>query len=88
MTKNQTERRRAHRSQANEFALLHPRASRPEEIMSRSLIASSVSDMNFDGDTNVVEVVIHRLRAKVDDPFPVKLIHTVHGMGDVCGDRG
>ena len=56
--------------------------------MSRSLIASSVWDMNFDGNTNVVDVVIHRLRAKVDDPFPVKLIHTVHGMGYVCEDRG
>lgn len=37
--------------------------------------------MNFDSDTNVVDVAIRRLRAKVDDPYPIKLIHTVRGMG-------
>jgi len=49
--------------------------------MSRSQIASQVWDMNFDSDTNVVDVAIRRLRAKIDDGFPVKLIQTVRGMG-------
>jgi two-component system copper resistance phosphate regulon response regulator CusR len=71
-----------------EFALLHLLASRMGEVMSRSLIASQVWDMNFDSDTNVVEVAVRRLRAKVDDPFPRKLIHTIRGMGYVCEDRG
>lgn len=72
---------------AKEFALLHLLASRPGEVMSRSLIASTVWDMNFDSDTNVVDVAIRRLRIKVDDSFPVKLIHTVRGMGYVCESR-
>ncbi len=72
---------------AKEFALLHLLASRPGEVMSRSLIVSSVWDINFDSDTNVVDVAIRRLRAKVDDPFPRKLIHTVRGMGYVCEER-
>jgi two-component system copper resistance phosphate regulon response regulator CusR len=72
---------------AKEFALLHLLASHPGEIMSRSLIASRVWDMNFDSDTNVVEVMVRRLRSKIDDPFPRKLIHTVRGMGYVCEER-
>lgn len=72
---------------AKEFALLHLLASHPGEIMPRSLIASCVWDTNFDSDTNVVEVMVRRLRAKVDDPFPRKLIHTVRGMGYVCEER-
>lgn len=72
---------------AKEFALLHLLASRPGEVMSRSLIASHVWDMNFDSDTNVMDVAIRRLRAKIDDPFSRKLIHTVRGMGYVCEDR-
>jgi two-component system copper resistance phosphate regulon response regulator CusR len=44
--------------------------------------------MNFDSDSNVVDVHIRRLRAKVDDPFPVKLVHTVRGVGYVLEDRG
>ncbi|WP_020657072.1 heavy metal response regulator transcription factor [Massilia niastensis] len=66
-----------------EFALLHLLAKRPGEVLSRSLIASQVWDMNFDSDTNVVDVAIRRLRAKIDDPWPVKLVHTVRGMGYV-----
>jgi len=66
---------------AKEFALLHLLAKRQGEVLSRSQIASMVWDMNFDSDTNVVDVAIRRLRAKVDDPFPVKLVQTVRGMG-------
>ena len=51
------------------------------EVLSRTQIASQVWQMNFDSDTNVVDVAIRRLRAKVDDPFTPKLIHTVRGMG-------
>lgn len=64
-----------------EFALLHLLLSREGEVLSRTLIASHVWQMNFDSDTNVVDVAIRRLRAKVDDPYPTKLIHTVRGMG-------
>ncbi len=52
-------------------------------MLSRAQIASQVWQMNFDSDTNVVDVAIRRLRAKVDDPYPLKLIHTVRGMGYV-----
>ena len=68
---------------AKEFALLELLLRRQGEVLPRSLIASLVWDMNFDSDTNVVEVAIRRLRAKVDDPFPDKLIRTVRGMGYV-----
>ncbi len=64
-----------------EFALLHLLISREGEVLSRTLIASNVWQMNFDSDTNVVDVAIRRLRAKVDDPYPVKLIQTVRGIG-------
>ncbi len=60
---------------------------RQGEVLSRALIASQVWDMNFDSDTNVVDVAVKRLRSKVDDPFPVKLIHTVRGMGYVMEIR-
>ena len=53
------------------------------EVLPRSLIASQVWDMNFDSDTNVIDVAIRRLRAKVDDPFEQKLLQTVRGMGYV-----
>ncbi|NRH27165.1 heavy metal response regulator transcription factor [Pseudomonas sp. MS19] len=64
-----------------EFALLHLLLSREGEVLSRAQIASQVWQMNFDSDTNVVDVAIRRLRAKIDDPYPLKLIHTVRGMG-------
>ena len=70
-----------------EFALLHLLAKREGEVLSRSLIASQVWDMNFDSDTNVVDVAVRRLRAKVDEPYPVKLVHTVRGMGYVLEIR-
>jgi two-component system copper resistance phosphate regulon response regulator CusR len=69
---------------AQEFNLLHLLARRQGQVLSRSLIASAVWDMNFDSDTNVIDAAIRRLRRKLDDPFPVKLIHTRRGMGYVC----
>jgi two-component system copper resistance phosphate regulon response regulator CusR len=71
-----------------EFALLSLLMRRPGEVLSRALIASDVWDLNFDTDTNVVDVAVRRLRAKVDDPWPRKLIHTVRGAGYVLEDRG
>ena len=72
---------------AKEFALLHLLVKRQGEVLSRSTIASQVWDMNFDSDTNVVDVAVRRLRAKVDDPYPRKLIHTLRGMGYVLEER-
>lgn len=68
---------------AKEFALLTLFLRRRGEVLSRALIASQVWDMNFDSDTNVVEVAVRRLRAKIDDQFEPKLVHTVRGMGYV-----
>jgi len=51
--------------------------------LSRTQIASYVWDMNFDSDTNVVDVAIRRLRSKIDDGYPIKLVHTVRGVGYV-----
>lgn len=70
-----------------EFALLHLLAKRQGEVLSRSLIASQVWDMNFDSDTNVVDVAVRRLRAKIDDDYLHKLIHTLRGMGYVLEIR-
>ena len=66
-----------------EFMLFSFLAERAGEVLSRTLIAEHVWDMNFDSDTNVVDVHIRRLRAKVDDPFERKIIHTVRGLGYV-----
>ncbi len=68
---------------AKEFLLLSLLARRAGEVLSRTLIAELVWDMNFDSDTNVVDVSVRRLRSKVDDPFPLRLIHTVRGAGYV-----
>lgn len=68
---------------AKEFALLELLLRRQGEVLPRSLIASQVWDMNFDSDTNVIEVAMRRLRGKVDDNFEPKLIHTMRGMGYV-----
>jgi len=87
-------RRRARRGEDRisltnqEFALLSLLARRAGEVLSRSFITSQVWDINFDTDTNVVEVAVRRLRAKLDDPYPRKLVHTVRGMGYVLEDRG
>jgi two-component system copper resistance phosphate regulon response regulator CusR len=72
---------------AKEFALLSLLAQRTGEVLSRTQIASLVWDIHFDSDSNVVEVAIRRLRAKIDDPFPDKLIHTVRGVGYVLESR-
>ncbi len=72
---------------AREFALLTLLMQRTGEVLSRTQIASLVWDINFDSDTNVVEVAIRRLRAKVDDEFDDKLIHTVRGVGYVLEHR-
>jgi len=64
-----------------EFQLLLLLARNPGEVFSRTVIAEQVWDMNFNSDTNVVDVAIRRLRTKVDDPFDNKLIHTIRGVG-------
>jgi len=70
-----------------EFALLALLARRAGEVLSRTLIAEQVWDMNFDSDTNVVDVHIRRLRSKLDEPFPAPLLHTVRGVGYVLEAR-
>lgn len=86
-------RRRASRGQtridltAKEYALLHLFLRRQGEVLSRIFITEQVWDMNFDSDTNVVEVAMRRLRAKIDDHFDKKLIHTIRGMGYVLEER-
>jgi two-component system, OmpR family, copper resistance phosphate regulon response regulator CusR len=69
-----------------EFLLLHLLVRRQGEAVSRSIIASEVWNMNFDSDTNVVDVAIKRLRAKIDRPFATPLIHTVRSIGYAFGD--
>lgn len=68
---------------SKEFGLLELLMRRQSEVLPRSLIASQVWDMNFDSDTNVIEVAVRRLRSKIDDDFSPKLLHTVRGMGYV-----
>jgi two-component system copper resistance phosphate regulon response regulator CusR len=72
---------------AKEFTLLTLLLRKRGQVLSRTTLAEQVWDMNFDSDTNVVEVAVRRLRSKIDDPFPVKLLHTVRGMGYVLEDR-
>jgi two-component system copper resistance phosphate regulon response regulator CusR len=72
---------------AKEFQLLSLLASRVGEVVSRTEITERVWDMNFDSDTNLVDVHIRRLRSKVDDPFPTRLIHTARGLGYVVEER-
>jgi two-component system copper resistance phosphate regulon response regulator CusR len=69
-----------------EFLLLHLLVKRQGEALSRTLIASEVWNMNFDSDTNVVDVAIKRLRAKIDRPFATPLIHTVRNVGYAFSD--
>src|SRR5690625_563431 len=64
-----------------ESVLLELFVRRQGEVLPRLLIASQIWDMNFDSDTNVTDVAVRRLRAKIDDNFEPKLIHTVRGMG-------
>ncbi len=70
-----------------EFMLLHLLVRRQGEALSRTVIASQVWDMNFDSDTNVVDVAIKRLRAKIDTPFERKLIHTVRSIGYMFSEQ-
>ena len=72
---------------AKEFTLLTLLLRRRGQILSRTTLAEQVWDMNFDSDTNVVEVAVRRLRAKIDDPFSPKLLHNVRGMGYVLEER-
>jgi len=86
-------RRRVRRGQERidltkqEFALLELLMQNPGAILSRAYIASQVWDINFDSHTNVVDVAMRRLRAKVDDPYERKLIHTLRGMGYVLEEQ-
>ena len=72
---------------AKEFSLLELLLRRQGEVLPKSLIASQVWDMNFESDTNVIEVAIRHLRLKIDDAHDNKLIHTVRGMGYVLEER-
>ena len=72
---------------AKEFNLLSLLLRRQGEVLSRTELASQVWDMNFDSDTNVVEVAVRRLRLKLDQPFEQPLLHTVRGMGYVLESR-
>ena len=72
---------------AKEFALLALLARRSGEVLSRTFIAEQVWDMNFEGDSNVIDVAVRRLRRKIDDPFDRKLIYTIRGVGYVLEER-
>ncbi|MBA2590789.1 MAG: heavy metal response regulator transcription factor [Gammaproteobacteria bacterium] len=72
---------------AKEFSLLALLVQRTGEVIARTLLLEQVWDVNFDGDTNVIDVAVGRLRKKLDDPFPTKLIHTVRGVGYVLERR-
>jgi len=72
---------------AKEFNLLSLLLRRQGEVLSRTELAEQVWDMNFDSETNVVEVAIRRLRSKLDQPFEAPLLHTVRGMGYVLEPR-
>ncbi len=71
---------------AKEFVLLEYLARHCGEVLSRTLIAENVWDTNFDSDTNVVDVAVRRLRAKIDDPFEKKLLRTIRGVGYMLED--
>jgi two-component system copper resistance phosphate regulon response regulator CusR len=70
-----------------EFLLLSLLMRKTSEVLSRAYISNQVWEINFESNTNFVDVHIRRLRSKVDDPFPTKLIHTVCGMGYVLEER-
>jgi len=72
---------------AKEFSLLALLLRRQGQVLSRTTLAEQVWDMNFDSDTNVIDVAVRRLRSKLDDPFDAKLLHTVRGMGYVLESR-
>ncbi|HYM09327.1 MAG TPA: heavy metal response regulator transcription factor [Bryobacterales bacterium] len=70
-----------------EYRLLEYLLRHPGQVLTRTRLAEQVWDMNFDGDSNVVDVAVRRLRRKVDDPFVNKLIHTLRGVGYVLEAR-
>jgi len=72
---------------AKEYALLEYFATNPGRVFSRTMIIEHVWDQSFEGLTNIVDVYVRHLRAKVDDPFPAKLIRTVRGMGYCLSDE-
>ena len=72
---------------AKEFSLLALLLRRQGQVLSRTTLAEQVWDMNFDSDTNVIDVAVRRLRGKLDDPYDTKLLHTVRGMGYVLDSR-
>jgi two-component system, OmpR family, copper resistance phosphate regulon response regulator CusR len=72
---------------AKEFSLLWLLMRREGEVLPRSIIASQVWDINFSSDTNVVDSAVRRVRAKIDDKYATKLIHTIRGMGYVLEVR-
>jgi len=70
-----------------EYRLLEYLLRHSGEVLTRTRLAEQVWDMNFDGDSNVIDVAVRRLRRKVDDPYPRKLIHTLRGVGYVLDER-
>jgi two-component system copper resistance phosphate regulon response regulator CusR len=70
-----------------EFLLLSLLMRRSGEVLSRTVLAEQVWDMNFDPETNVIDVAIRRLRSKIDDGYDVKLLHTIRGAGYVLEER-
>jgi DNA-binding response OmpR family regulator len=69
-----------------EYALLDYLAANPGRVFSRAMIIEHVWDHSFDGLTNIVDVYVRHLRSKIDDPFRVKLIRTVRGVGYAIGE--
>ncbi len=73
---------------AIEYALLEYLASNAGRVLSRTMIVEHVGDQSFEGLTNIVDVYVRQLRAKIDEPFPKKLIHTVRSVGYVINEDG
>lgn len=72
---------------AKEYALLELLALNKNRVLSKVEIAEKIWDITFDSGTNVIEVYINFLRKKIDNNFPVKLLHTLVGMGYTLKDN-
>jgi two-component system copper resistance phosphate regulon response regulator CusR len=72
---------------SKEYSLLEYLASHAGRVMSRTMIIEHVWDQSFEGLTNIVDVYVRHLRTKIDDPFPIKLIRTVRGVGYSIGEE-
>ena len=72
---------------SKEYSLLEYLAVNAGRVLSRTMIVEHVWDQSFEGLTNIVDVYIRQLRAKVDEPFKTKLIHTVRNMGYMISDE-